>query len=208
MSKSKRTATCERQTAETALAATLRLDGGGMLDGESGVGFFDHLLTAFIFHSRLDLTLTVTRSDLYIDEHHTLEDLGIVLGQALRDALGDKAGIRRYGDSLLPMDDALVQSAVDVGGRFWFSLTDAQGAPYNFRREKIGSLGTEIIAEFLRAFALNAGLNLHIRVLAGANEHHVAEAIFKSVGRALRQAVDIDKSLKDQIPSTKGKLRA
>jgi len=207
MKTAKRTATITRKTKETALELTLDLDGSGRFEGESGIGFFDHLLTAFVFHSQIDLRLTVEKSDLYIDEHHTVEDIGIVLGQALQSALGDKTGIRRYGDCLLPMDDALAQCAVDLGGRFWFSLTNALNESFLFRREKIGSLSTEVIPEFLRSVAVHAGMNLHLRILAGTNEHHIAEAMFKSFGRALRQAVEIDPRLKDQIPSTKGKLR-
>lgn len=206
MKNTPRQATIKRETKETRIELHLNLDGTGEIKGSSGVGFFDHLLGALVFHSRIDLDFNVKRSDLEIDDHHTVEDIGIVLGQALKSALGEKTGIVRYGESLLPMDDALVQTAVDVGGRFWFALNDGAGQPYRFRREKIGALSTEVIQEFLRSVAVQAGFNLHTRVLAGDNEHHIAEAMFKSLGRALRQAVTLDPDFSQEVPSTKGTL--
>jgi len=206
MKTTSRQATSKRETRETTIELRLNLDGRGELKGSSGVGFLDHLLGALVFHSRMDLVLKVAKSDLEIDDHHTIEDIGIVLGQALQAALGAKKGITRFGESLLPMDDALVQTAVDVGGRFWFSLNDSVGQPFRFRRENIGALSTEVIAEFLRSVAVQAGFNLHTRVLAGDNEHHIAEALFKSLGRALRQAIALDPDFAQEVPSTKGAL--
>ena len=194
-----RQATIARATSETNIRLTLDLDGRGSADVTTGVGFFDHMLTALARHSLVDLAVAA-KGDLHIDDHHTVEDVGIVLGQALRQALGDKRGIRRFGQCLLPMDEALAEAAIDISGRPFLAWDVA------FQRPKIGSFDTELVEEFFRAFAFNAGITLHVTLKAGSNAHHVAEACFKAVARALRMAVEMDPRTAGEIPSTKGSL--
>ncbi len=193
-----RTAQLERKTSETDIRLSLNLDGTGQAEIDTGVGFFDHMLTLMAAHGLLDLTVQA-RGDTHIDDHHTVEDVGIILGRAMGQALGDKAGIRRYGHALVPMDEALALVALDCSGRGLLAY-DAE-----FRRDKIGTFDTELVEEFLRAVAHNAGLTLHVRLLAGHNAHHSAEAIFKALGQALRHAVKPDPR-REGIPSTKGSL--
>jgi imidazoleglycerol-phosphate dehydratase len=196
-----RTAEITRTTAETAITVRLSLDGTGQVDVATGIGFLDHMLTAFGRHALFDLGVEA-KGDLHIDFHHTTEDVGIVLGQALRQALGDKRGIRRYGHALLPMDEALAEAAVDISGRPFL----AWNVP--FARDKIGEMDTELFEEFFRALAFNAGVTLHLTLKAGTNAHHVAEACFKAVARSLRMAVETDPRAPESIPSTKGVLEA
>ncbi|MFC7691439.1 imidazoleglycerol-phosphate dehydratase HisB [Paeniroseomonas aquatica] len=196
-----RTAEISRTTAETAITLRLSLDGTGQVQAATGIGFLDHMLTALGRHALFDLEVAA-RGDLHIDFHHTTEDVGIVLGQALRAALGDKRGIRRYGQALLPMDEALAEAAVDISGRPFL----AWSVP--FARDKIGEMDTELFEEFFRAFAFNAGVTLHMTLKAGTNAHHVAEACFKALARSLRMAVETDPRSPDAIPSTKGVLEA
>ena len=188
-----------RKTAETEVTVSLDLDGTGRYDNRTGVGFFDHMLDQLARHALIDLTV-VAEGDRHIDDHHTVEDAGIVLGQALLEALGDKRGIRRYGACLLPMDDALVRAALDLSGR-----------PYlvwkvDFTAPAIGAFDVELVREFFTAFAMNARMTLHVERLGGINAHHVAEAAFKAVARALREAVEPDPRRADDVPSTKGAL--
>ena len=194
-----RTATINRKTKETHIALTLTLDGTGKSEIDSGCGFLDHMLTLFARHSRIDLALTC-RGDVRVDDHHTVEDIGIVLGAAFAKALGDKRGITRYGSEILPMDEALVLAAVDLSGRA------ALGWDLPFPSEKIGTFDTELCKEFFAAFVRNAACALHVRLLAGENSHHIAEAAFKGTARALRRAIAKDPALSDEIPSTKGVL--
>jgi len=194
-----RQATIARATSETDIRLTLDLDGRGSADVATGVGFFDHMLTALARHALMDLSVAA-KGDLHIDDHHTVEDVGIVLGQAMRQALGDKRGIRRFGQCLLPMDEALAEAAIDISGRPFLAWDVA------FQRPKIGTFDTELVEEFFRAFAFNAGITLHVTLKAGSNAHHVAEACFKAVARALRMAVEMDPRTAGEIPSTKGSL--
>lgn len=194
-----RTAEINRTTAETAITLRLCLDGTGASQVQSGVGFLDHMLTLFAKHSRFDLTLTCS-GDTQVDDHHSVEDIGIVLGQALCQALGDKRGIRRYGSCILPMDEALILCAVDLSGRSCLRL-QAQ-----IPTEKVGTFDTELVEEFFQALTREARMNLHLRQLDGMNSHHIIEAMFKALGRTLRQAVAIDPDCRDEIPSTKGVL--
>ncbi|MFL1463360.1 imidazoleglycerol-phosphate dehydratase HisB [Roseococcus sp. DSY-14] len=194
-----RTATVARKTAETDITATLSLDGTGQARVATGIGFLDHMLHALARHALLDLDLVAT-GDLHIDFHHTTEDCGIVLGQALARALGDKRGIRRYGHAILPMDEALAEAALDISARPFL----AWNVP--FARPKVGEMDTELFEEFFRAFAFNAGITLHVTLKAGTNAHHVAEACFKAVARALRMALEADPRTPGAIPSTKGRL--
>ena len=196
-----RRAEITRETAETAIRATLDLDGSGRSEVATGVGFLDHMLTALARHAMFDMVVEA-KGYLHIDFHHTTEDVGIVLGQCLRKALGDKRGIRRYGQSLLPMDEALAECAVDISGRPFL----AWSVP--FARDKVGEMDTELFEEFFRAFAFNAGITLHMTLKAGTNAHHVAEACFKAAARALRQATEPDPRAAGAIPSTKGVLEA
>ena len=189
----------KRQTAETAITLRLCLDGTGASQVQSGVGFLDHMLTLFAKHSRFDLTLTCS-GDTKVDDHHSVEDIGIVLGQALCQALGDKRGIRRYGSCILPMDEALILCATDLSGRSCLRL-QAQ-----LPTEKVGTFDTELVEEFFQALTREARMNLHLRQLDGTNSHHIIEAMFKALGRTLRQAVAIDPDCRDEIPSTKGVL--
>ncbi|MBO6000739.1 MAG: imidazoleglycerol-phosphate dehydratase HisB [Spirochaetales bacterium] len=188
-----------RKTAETNIRLSLNLDGTGKAEISTGVGFLDHMLTLFARHGKFDLGVTC-KGDTCVDDHHSVEDIGIALGQAFRQALGEKRGIFRYGDITLPMDEALVLASVDISGRAMLCC-DLQ-----FRTEKIGDFDTELVEEFFQAFCSNAAVTLHIRQLAGKNSHHIAEATFKAVSRALRKAVAIDPEAMDEIPSTKGVL--
>ncbi|HWT09372.1 MAG TPA: imidazoleglycerol-phosphate dehydratase HisB [Roseomonas sp.] len=196
-----RRAEITRETAETAIRVALDLDGSGRAEIATGIGFLDHMLTALARHSLIDMAIAA-KGDLHIDFHHTAEDVGIVIGQALRKALGDKRGIRRYGQSLLPMDEALAECAIDISGRPFL----AWSVP--FARDKVGEMDTELFEEFFRAFAFNAGITMHMTLKAGTNAHHVAEACFKAAARALRQAVEPDPRAGGAIPSTKGVLEA
>ena len=194
-----RTANLTRATSETDIALSLGLDGSGAADIATGVGFFDHMLTALARHGLLDLTVRA-QGHLHIDDHHTVEDVGIVLGRAVLQALGEKRGIRRFGHALVPMDEALAEAAIDISGRGMLVWNVA------FERAKIGDMDTELFEEFFRAFASNAQLTLHITARAGRNAHHIAEACFKATARALRAAVELDPRLGHAIPSTKGAL--
>ncbi|MEA4913509.1 MAG: imidazoleglycerol-phosphate dehydratase HisB [Christensenella sp.] len=194
-----RTTTQKRNTAETKIELTLNLDGTGMSDVVSGVGFLDHMLTLFARHARMDLALRCA-GDTDVDEHHSVEDIAIALGESLKKALGDKRGIVRYGSELLPMDEALVLCAVDLSGRGTLRYTA------DIPSQKIGTFDTELVQEFFLALSRTAGLTLHIKQLDGENSHHIVEAMFKALGRALKQAVAIDPAYADEIPSTKGVL--
>jgi len=193
-----RTAEISRQTKETKIELSMNLDGKGKVSAETGVGFFDHMLDLLGRHSLIDLNV-VADGDLDVDAHHTVEDVGIVLGQALEKALADKRGIYRYGWAIVPMDESLAQVAIDLSGRpaFVFNVP--------FKGELIGTFPTELIEEFFKAFATSAKLNLHITVPYGTNNHHISEAIFKAIAKALRQAVSLDPR-NDSVPSTKGSL--
>ena len=194
-----RTSTINRQTAETNISLTLDLDGSGVSKIDSGCGFLDHMLTLFARHGRFDLTLTC-KGDTWVDDHHTVEDIGIVLGQAFSEALGDKKGIYRYGSMILPMDESLILSAVDLSGRSYLRFD------LDIPTQKVGSFDTELVKEFWLAFTRDARCTLHFQQLAGENSHHIIEGAFKSAGRSLRQAVAIDKEFANEIPSTKGVL--
>ena len=194
-----RTAEIKRKTNETDISVSVNLDGTGTYDIETGIGFLDHMLDQLSKHSLIDITVRA-KGDLHIDFHHTAEDVGIALGQAVRQALGDKKGIRRYASADLVMDGSLTRVALDVSGR-----------PYlvwkvEFRRDKVGEMDTELFREWFQAFAMNAGITLHIQNIYGANNHHVAETCFKSVARVLRTAIEIDPRQAGRIPSTKGTL--
>ena len=194
-----RTATITRKTAETDISVKINLDGTGTYDNQTGIGFFDHMLDQLARHALMDLTVRAS-GDLHIDDHHTVEDVGIALGKALAEALGDKRGIRRYGSCLLPMDDTLVRAALDLSGRPFLVWKVDFAAP------KIGTFDTELVREFFTAFAMNGGITLHVERIDGINAHHVAEAAFKAVARALREALETDPRKADAIPSTKGQL--
>jgi len=194
-----RKASVSRKTAETIISVEIGLDGTGAYDNATGVGFFDHMLDQLARHSLIDVTVRAT-GDLHIDDHHTVEDTGIALGQALGQALGDKTGIRRYGSCLLPMDDALVRAALDLSGRPYLVWNVA------LPTAKVGSFDTELVREFFQAFSTHGGITLHVDALHGMNSHHIAEAAFKAVARALREAVQTDPRKSDAIPSTKGAL--
>ena len=189
-----------RETRETKIDLTIDLDGSGRADVESGIGFFNHMLTLFAAHGRFDLVLNCA-GDIEVDGHHSVEDIGIALGQAVQKALGDKKGITRYGTFFLPMDETLVMVSLDISGRP-FLVYDAGGA----MAPMIGQYDTELTEEFLRAFAFNAGIALHVKVMYGTNSHHKVEAIFKALGRALHAAVKINPETAGEIPSTKGML--
>jgi len=198
MSISKRTASIDRKTSETAIKMTLSLDGEGNSDVRTGIPFFDHMLTLFARHGLFDLTVEA-KGDIEVDFHHTVEDTGIALGQALAKALADKNGIRRYGSAYVPMDEALARVVVDCSGRPFLAYEAPRGV------EAIGLFPFQLVEEFLRALAVNAGLTLHVSILAGRDAHHMAEAIFKALGRSLDIAVSHDERVKG-IPSTKGVL--
>lgn len=194
-----RTASIDRRTKETNISATVNLDGTGAYDVATGVGFLDHMLEQLARHGLFDIALKAD-GDLHIDQHHTTEDSGIVLGQAFAKALGDKAGITRYASCYLPMDETLTRVAVDVSGRPFLVWK------VNFTRSKIGEMDTELFREWFQAFAQNAGITLHVETLYGENNHHVAETCYKALARALRQAVAIDPRQSGRVPSTKGQL--
>jgi len=194
-----RTASVSRTTNETRIDVTIDLDGTGQYDNRTGIGFFDHMLDQLSRHSLIDMTIRA-EGDLHIDQHHTTEDVGIALGQALRSALGDMKGIVRYADVHLPMDEAMTHCAIDVSGRP-FLVFEA-----DFSRDKVGDFDTELFQEFFQAFTMNAGITLHLRNLYGSNNHHIAETCFKAAARALRVAVAIDPRMADAVPSTKGSL--
>ncbi len=194
-----RKASMTRRTAETEISVTLDLDGTGAYANETGIGFFDHMLDQLSRHALIDLAVKA-RGDLHVDDHHTVEDCGIVLGQALARALGDKKGIRRYGECHLPMDDALVRAALDLSGRPWL------GWNIDMPTARIGGFDTELVREFFQAFSTHGGITLHVDCLHGFNSHHIAEAAFKAVARALRMAVEPDPRMAGAIPSTKGAL--
>ena len=196
-----RRAEISRETSETAITVALGLDGEGRADIATGIGFLDHMLTALARHGLFDLKVRA-KGDLHIDFHHTTEDVGIVIGQCLRQALGDKRGIRRYGAAVIPMDEALTEAAVDISGRPFLAWS------VSFAQPKIGEMDTELFEEFFRALAFNAGITLHVTQKAGTNAHHVAEACFKALARALREAVEPDPRAITAIPSTKGVLEA
>ena len=191
-----RSAEINRKTAETDISLELKLDGSGQFSGESGIGFLDHMLNQVARHGGIDLNYTCS-GDLNVDTHHTVEDLGICMGKALREALGDKAGIRRYGTAYVPMDEALARVVLDISGRSYIRLDAA------FSAERVGTLETECVPEFFRALAEQAGITLHMDLLAGRNTHHSIEAIFKAFGRALKEAVEVTGTA---MPSTKGIL--
>ena len=194
-----RKATLSRTTKETRIAITVDLDGTGRATIATGVGFFDHMLEQIARHALIDIEIKA-EGDLHIDDHHTVEDTGIVLGQAVREALGDRAGIARYADALLPMDETLTRVAIDVSGRPFLVFRTT------FARDKIGTFDTELVREFFQAFAMNAGLTLHVETLYGENAHHIAESCFKGLARALRTAIAVDSRQEGRIPSTKGAL--
>jgi len=194
-----RTATIDRKTAETEIKLELNLDSSGKSSIDTGCGFLDHMLTLFASHGRFDLTVTC-KGDVNVDDHHTVEDIGICLGQALDKALGEKRGITRYGSFILPMDEALVLCAIDISGRSYL------GYDLNIPTEKIGSFDSELVEEFFLGFVRNCPMSLHIRKLSGTNSHHIAEGCFKAVARALRIAVSVDEKCPNEIPSTKGVL--
>ncbi|MBQ4650951.1 MAG: imidazoleglycerol-phosphate dehydratase HisB [Firmicutes bacterium] len=188
-----------RKTAETDINLEITLDGSGKSTIDTGCGFLDHMLTLFARHGRFDLDVTC-KGDTYVDYHHTAEDIGIVLGQAFAQAIGDKKGITRYGSFILPMDEALIMSAVDISGRSYL------GYSIEIPTEKVGDFDTELVEEFWLGFVRNAQVTLHIRQLAGTNSHHIIEGAFKSAARSLKAAVTIDPDFADEIPSTKGVL--
>ena len=194
-----RSATITRKTAETDITVTINLDGTGSYDNQTGVGFFDHMLDQLARHALIDMEIRAT-GDLHIDDHHTVEDVGITLGQALTQAMGDKRGIVRYGSCHLPMDDAQVRAALDLSARPYLIWN------VDFPTQKIGAFDTELVREFFQAFSTHGGITLHVDQLHGFNSHHIAEAAFKAVARALRDALETDPRKADAIPSTKGAL--
>ena len=194
-----RSSVINRKTAETDIQLQLNLDGTGVSNIDTGVGFMDHMLTLLARHGRFDLNVKCV-GDTQVDDHHSVEDIGICLGKAFSEAVGDKRGICRYGDITLPMDEALILSAVDISGRAYLVYN------LDIPTEKVGTFDTELVEEFFIAFAANAGITLHIRQLAGRNAHHIIEGAFKSVARSLRKAVAIDPACADEVPSTKGVL--
>jgi imidazoleglycerol-phosphate dehydratase len=194
-----RTATIARSTSETSIEVTVNLDGTGVYDVQTGVGFFDHMLEQLSRHSLIDLTVR-TKGDLHIDAHHTVEDTGIAIGQAFARALGDKRGIRRYGEALSPMDETLTRVALDISGRPWLVWKS------RFTQAQLGTMDTEMFEHFCHSFAQAAGITLHVETLYGTNNHHIAESIFKGLARALRTATEIDPRKADAVPSTKGVL--
>src|SRR5437899_8556211 len=189
----------KRTTKETDVEVAVDLDGEGRASIATGIGFLDHMLDLLARHSRIDLTVQA-KGDLHIDHHHTTEDVGIALGQAVRDALGDKKGITRYADVHMPMDEALTRVAIETSGRPFLVLKA------EFARDKVGSFDTELVQEWFQAFAMNSGLTMHVETLYGTNDHHIAESCFKGLARALRMAVAIDPRAKNEVPSTKGVL--
>ncbi len=195
----KRQASVSRRTAETDITLSLDLDGSGKATIETGVGFFDHMLELLARHALFDLSVSA-KGDLHVDQHHSVEDVGIALGQAFREALGDKKGISRYADMHLPMDETLTRVAIDISGRPFLVFRTA------FPTEKIGAFDTELVREWFQAFAINAGVTLHVETLYGENSHHIAESCFKGLARVLRRAVAIEPREEGRVPSTKGAL--
>lgn len=196
---SMRTVQTARATDETSISLTLDLDGSGLYDIDTGCGFLNHMLELFTRHGRFNLNLRCT-GDVQVDYHHTVEDIAIVLGRAFSEALGDRAGINRYGDITLPMDEALILAAVDISGRAHL------GYALEIPTEKVGDFDTELVEEFLSGFARSLGASIHVRQLAGKNSHHIIEGMFKALARAMKQAVAIDPAYADEIPSTKGTI--
>ena len=196
-----RTGAVTRKTKETDVSVEINLDGQGRSQVATGIGFLDHMLDLLARHSRIDITVKA-QGDLHIDQHHTTEDVGIALGQAVKKALGDMKGIGRYADVHMPMDEALTRVAIDISGRP-FLVFNAQ-----FSRDKVGTFDTELVEEWFRAFAMNAGVTLHVACLYGSNDHHIAESCFKGLARALRAAVGVDPRAANEVPSTKGSLGA
>ena len=194
-----RTSTVERNTNETKIKLTLNIDGSGEAKIKSGIGFLDHMLNLFAAHGSFDLHVDCD-GDTFVDDHHSVEDIGICLGMAIKECIADKKGVMRYGSMLLPMDEALVLCALDISGRSYLAFD------CNFPSEKIGSFDTELVNEFFAALARTAGITLHIKKISGNNSHHIAEAAFKATARALKQAVSIDAANANVIPSTKGSL--
>jgi imidazoleglycerol-phosphate dehydratase len=194
-----RKATVKRATKETNVEVAVDLDGEGTSSITTGIGFLDHMLDLLARHARIDITVNA-KGDLHIDHHHTTEDVGIALGQALKQALGEMKGITRYADVHVPMDEALTRVAIDISGRPYLVFK------VEFGRDKVGSFDTELVNEWFQAFAMNAGITLHVETLYGANDHHIAESCFKGLARALRAAVTIDPRAKGEVPSTKGTL--
>jgi imidazoleglycerol-phosphate dehydratase len=194
-----RPAKISRKTKETEIDVAVELDGSGAAEIATGIGFFDHMLEQLARHSLIDIAISA-KGDLHIDQHHTVEDTGIALGQAIRQALGDRAGIARYADALLPMDETLTRVAIDVSGRPFLVYKTA------FARPKIGEFDAELVREFFQAFVMNAGVTLHVETLYGENAHHISESCFKGLARALRVAIALDPRQKGAIPSTKGSL--
>jgi imidazoleglycerol-phosphate dehydratase len=194
-----RQAEVKRTTKETDIAVAVNLDGSGKATVATGIGFLDHMLDLFARHARIDLAVKAV-GDLHIDQHHTTEDVGIALGQAVKQALGDMRGITRYADVHVPMDEALTRVAIDISGRPFLVFR------VKFGRDKVGGFDTELVNEWFQAFAVNAGITLHVETLYGQNDHHISESCFKGLARALRSAVAIDRRAKDEVPSTKGSL--
>lgn len=194
-----RSTTLSRQTRETDIKVTVKLDGTGKAEIKTGIGFFDHMLDQIARHSLIDIAIEA-KGDLHIDQHHTVEDTGIVLGQAIRQALGDLRGVTRYADALLPMDETLTRVALDISGRPFLVFRTT------FHHSKVGEFDTDLVREFFQAFAMNAGITLHVETLYGLNDHHIAESCFKGLARALGAAIAIDPRQKDRVPSTKGSL--
>ncbi|HVG51186.1 MAG TPA: imidazoleglycerol-phosphate dehydratase HisB [Xanthobacteraceae bacterium] len=194
-----RTGQVKRTTKETSIEVAIDLDGKGESHIATGIGFLDHMLDLLARHSRIDMNVKA-KGDLHIDDHHTAEDVGIALGQAVKQALGDMKGITRYADVHLPMDEALTRVAIDISGRPFLVFKT------KFNRSKIGTFDTELVNEWFQAFAMNAGITLHVETLYGSNDHHISESCFKGLARALRTAIAVDQRAKDEIPSTKGSL--
>lgn len=194
-----RTAEIKRTTGETDIDLSLNLDGTGQYSVDTGCGFLNHMLELFTRHGRLDMTIKCD-GDTHVDYHHTAEDIAICIGQAFKTALGDKKGITRYGSMILPMDEALILCAVDISGRSYLNFD------VEIPAQKVGDFDTELVKEFMMAFSRELGMNLHIKMLAGENSHHIIEGIFKALGRAMKEAVKIDREFEDEIPSTKGIL--
>lgn len=194
-----RTGKVKRTTKETDIDVSVDLDGKGTSSIDTGIGFLDHMLDLLARHSRIDITAKA-KGDLHIDHHHTTEDVGIALGQAVKQALGDMKGITRYADVHLPMDEALTRVAVDISGRPFLVFKS------EFKRPKVGTFDTELVNEWFQAFAMNAGITLHVETLYGSNDHHIAESCFKGLARALRAAITVDERAKGEVPSTKGSL--
>ena len=196
-----RSASISRTTRETDISVEVNLDGTGKSNISTGVGFFDHMLDQIARHSLIDLTIKA-KGDLHIDDHHTVKDVGIALGQAFRQAIGDMKGITRYADVHLPMDETLTRVAIDISGRAFLVFRT------RFHTDRIGTFDTQLVREFFQAFAMNAGITLHVETLYGENDHHISESCFKGLARALRMAVSIDQRQSDRVPSTKGTLSA